>query len=442
MSTHFVDRWEKLRRRKHWEWKQEPYDEEEKPRGWRLSMQQKRQLAHWRLTMFVAGTSRTMQAMQWNRRQLEHVMGAWQRQSQVFTRGCRLRERERETAHHASSKIRAMLHREQQGHRSLRWTTARAGLPMMALEGHSKSNRVYFSSTAMTVTDAHSKTKLCESSMTQHDQPMSTFLLEWVDCTQSMAGRRTNPGSSSSWMNVANWYRGSLLCYRLDPMPMWQHWKECEQSVLVCRNSADRKTGQYNSHTPSELISAPVWAQSSALGSDRLLHISTLVLTMPSTLGCNCPSNCTSTAAQMACAAFQTRTVPAEDARCAQNTAVTRWDTRNIATLRETTRDFMLQSLDSLKHLLTQREPFIGHASFRFWGTSCWEHWTSSDLESWSKSTPTSLHSSWMRSNGRGFVSRSAGLRSVGIFTTTTVRPETFSELIRATRKVVFESCK
>ena len=35
----------------------------------------------------------------------------------------------------------------------------------------------------------------------------------------------------------------------------------------------------------------------------------------------------------------------------------------------------------------------------------------------WSYSTPTSLHNSSMRLNGRGFVSRSAGFRSVGIFT-------------------------
>ena len=44
--------------------------------------------------------------------------------------------------------------------------------------------------------------------------------------------------------------------------------------------------------------------------------------------------------------------------RCAPDTAATSWDTRGIAALRETTSDFMLQGLDSLTHLLTQRVPF------------------------------------------------------------------------------------
>ena len=44
----------------------------------------------------------------------------------------------------------------------------------------------------------------------------------------------------------------------------------------------------------------------------------------------------------------------------------------------------------------------------------------------WSYLTPTSLHNSSMRLNGRGFVSRSARFRSVGIFTTSS-RPSSLA---------------
>ena len=57
-------------------------------------------------------------------------------------------------------------------------------------------------------------------------------------------------------------------------------------------------------HTPSELTPAPLWAQSSALDSGRLFHVSTPVLSMPSKLRCNSPRHCTSTAAPMALRCF------------------------------------------------------------------------------------------------------------------------------------------
>ena len=70
------------------------------------------------------------------------------------------------------------------------------------------------------------------------------------------------------------------------------------------------------------------------------------------------PTKRTSTTEPMTCDAFATRTIPAENARCAQDTAVTGRDTRSIVTLWETTGDFMLQGLDSWTYLLTQRETF------------------------------------------------------------------------------------
>ena len=48
--------------------------------------------------------------------------------------------------------------------------------------------------------------------------------------------------------------------------------------------------------------------------------------------------------------------------------------------------------------------------------------WDFRFMESLSCSTPTSLQSSWMRLNSNGFVSRSAGFRSIRIFTTSTRR--------------------
>ena len=59
----------------------------------------------------------------------------------------------------------------------------------------------------------------------------------------------------------------------------------------------------------------------------------------------------------MTCAAIPTRTVPAENARCAQDTAVTRKENRRIATLRETASDFVLHGLHSLTYLRTKLEP-------------------------------------------------------------------------------------
>ena len=69
-------------------------------------------------------------------------------------------------------------------------------------------------------------------------------------------------------------------------------------SIGRSANNVTERQADDNSHITSELIPAPLWAQSSALNSDCLLHISNPVLSMPSKLGCNCPSNCTSTTHQ------------------------------------------------------------------------------------------------------------------------------------------------
>ena len=53
-------------------------------------------------------------------------------------------------------------------------------------------------------------------------------------------------------------------------------------------------------------------------------------------------------------------------------------------------------------------------------------HWTSGVVDFWSCSTPTNLHSSRMRLNGRGFVSRSARFRSARIFSTSS-RPSSLA---------------
>ena len=47
-----------------------------------------------------------------------------------------------------------------------------------------------------------------------------------------------------SWMKVVFRCREWLFCWRLQPMPMWQHLQECKQLVQVCRNCADRKSGR------------------------------------------------------------------------------------------------------------------------------------------------------------------------------------------------------
>ena len=74
-------------------------------------------------------------------------------------------------------------------------------------------------------------------------------------------------------------------------------------------------------------------------------------------MGCDCPSNCTFATAPKTCAAIPTRTVPVENGRCAQDTAVTGRHNRRILALQETESDFMLHGFDSLTYLRAQREP-------------------------------------------------------------------------------------
>ena len=116
----------------------------------------------------------------------------------------------------------------------------------------------------------------------------------------------------------------------------------------------------------------------------------------------NCSSNGTSTTIPMTCAALSTWAVPSENSRCAQSIADSvRWQEYQDF-LREAVGDFVTHGFNGSVH-----SDDGAHVP-------------------WSYSTPTSLHNSSMRLNGRGFVSRSAGFRSVGIFTTSS-RPSSLA---------------
>ena len=112
----------------------------------------------------------------------------------------------------------------------------------------------------------------------------------------------------------------------------------------------------------------------------------------------NCSSNGTSTTIPMTCAALSTWAVPSENSRCAQSICDSvRWQEYQDSS----------RGGDDGAHV------------------------------PWSYSTPTSLHNSSMRLNGRGFVSRSAGFRSVGIFTTSS-RP---SSLAACSQRCLVRTC-